>query len=288
MILDGKVDLADELESLLPDGEVTVPNFNGTRITIEHLVTHSSGLPKKPHDSGQPFPPGYDPYDPYAAYTAGYVYDYLSSYCTLLFEPGASYAYSNTGRGLVGHVLGLVDSSSYEELVRRAIIEPLGLNETSLFLTEDKIPYLAPGHDDRLDSVKNYYAKDIFQGAGFLKSSLNDMLIYLKAQMGLIETALEDAMALTHQSYFDVGRVTYDDKEGSYYLSIGMAWHIDVLPEGYTFHWHGGRTNGYMAYMAFDLEALTGVVILCNQSQAGVITRFGEDVLKAVNKYEFN
>ena len=39
-----------------------------------------------------------------------------------------------------------------------------------------------------------------------------------------------------------------------------------------------------MAYMAFDLEALTGVVILCNQSQTGVIIRFGEDVLKAVNK----
>ena len=67
-------------------------------------------------------------------------------------------------------------------------------------------------------------------------------------------------------------------------FTIGLAWHIDVLPEGYTFHWHGGRTNGYMAYMAFDLEALTGVVILCNQSQAGVIIRFGEYDLKAVNK----
>ncbi|MEN8202102.1 MAG: hypothetical protein ABFS28_05850 [Bacteroidota bacterium] len=35
-----------------------------------------------------------------------------------------------------------------------------------------------------------------------------------------------------------------------------------------------------------DLEALTGVVILCNQSYAGAIVRFGEDVLKAVNTYE--
>jgi CubicO group peptidase (beta-lactamase class C family) len=288
MILDGKIDLVDELESLLPNGEVTVPNFNGTRITVEHLVTHSSGLPKKPHDSGQPFPPGYDPFDPYAAYTAGYVYDYLSSYCTLLFEPGTSYAYSNTGMGLVGHVLGLRDSSSYDELVRRELIETLGLDETSLYLYDDQIPNLAPGHDANLDSVSNYHANDVFQGAGFLKSSLNDMLIYLKAQMGLSETTLEDAMEMTHQSHFNVGRVTYDEREGSYYLSIGMAWHIDVLPEGYTFHWHGGRTNGYMTYMAFDLETLTGVVILCNQSQAGVITRFGENVLKAVNQYEFS
>jgi len=284
MILNGKITLNDEVESLLPEGNVTMPVWSNTTITIEHLATHSSGLPKKPHDSDQPLPFGYDPYDPYAAYTTEYVYDYLTSYCDLRFEPGTQYFYSNTGVGLVGHILGLIDSSSYEELVTREIFEPLGMNETSLFI-DHKISNLAPGHDESLDSVKNYNANDIFQGAGFIKSSLNDMLIYLKAQMGLIETSLADAIKMTQQPYFDVGGVTYNDREGYYDLSIGLAWHIDVLPEGYTFHWHGGRTNGYMAYMAFDLTALTGVVILCNQSYSNVIIRFGEDVMKAVNKY---
>jgi hypothetical protein len=44
------------------------------------------------------------------------------------------------------------------------------------------------------------------------------------------------------------------------------------------------ESDKYSPVPPFDLEALTGVVILCNQSQAGVIIRFGEDVLKAVNK----
>jgi len=52
--------------------------------------------------------------------------------------------------------------------------------------------------------------------------------------MGLKETALDDAIALTHQPHFDVGGVHYNDREGYYHLSIGLAWHIDVLPEGYT------------------------------------------------------
>jgi len=284
MILNGKISLKDEAESHLPEGVVTLPDWNNITITIEHLATHSSGLPKNPQDSDQPLPSGYDPYDPYAAYTAEYVYEYLTSYCDLQFEPGTQYFYSNTGMGLVGHILGLIDGTTYEELVTREIFESLGLNETSLFI-DNKIFSLAPGHNESLDSVKNYNANDIFQGAGFIKSSLNDMLIFLKAQMGLIETSLGEAMKLTQQPYFDVGGVTYNDREGYYNLSIGLAWHIDVLPEGYTFHWHGGRTNGYMAYMAFDLTALTGVVILCNQSYPNVITRFGEDVLKAVNKY---
>jgi len=286
MILDGKLNLADELESLLPGAELTVPDWNGTLITLEHLATHSSGLPRTPRESNQPLPPAYDPYDPYAAYSTAYVYEYLSSWCDLLFEPGTQYSYSNTGMGLVGHVLGLADSTSYEHLLSREILEPLGMNETSLSLSGNQIANLAPGHDENLNSARNYYAQDIFQGAGFIKSSLHDMLIWLRAQMGQGTTTLDDAIALTQQAHFEVGGVHYSDRDGYYNLSIGLAWHIDELPEGYTFHWHGGRTNGYMAYMAFDQETMTGVLILCNQSFENAIVRFGEDVLKAVNKYD--
>lgn len=285
MILDEKINLDDEIRDLLPQGEVTVPSMNNTSISIKHLATHSSGLPKSPQGSGQPLPPLYDPFDPYAAYTTNYVYDYLSNYCDLLFEPGTRYSYSNTGFGLLGHILGLLDNSSYEELVTKKIFEPLGMEETSLFLNDTQLANLAPGHDEKLDSVKNYNAYDIFQGAGFIKSSLHDMMIYLKVQMGLLDSPLSDAIEMTHQEYFNVGIVTYNDREGVYDLSIGLAWHIDILPEGYRFYWHGGRTNGYMAYLAFDPATQTGVVILCNQSSIDKIIRFGEDLLKAVNKY---
>lgn len=285
MILDGKISLEDKVEYYLPGDEVTMPAWGDITLTIEHLATHSASLPKAPRDSDQPLPPGFDPYDPYAAYTTPYVYDYLTNYCDLQCEPGTGLCYSNTGMGLLGHILGLIDQSSYEELVTREIFEPLGMHETSLFLTESQITRLAPGHDDCLDSVQNYFANDIFQGAGFIKSTLGDMLIYLKAHMGLIETPLAEAMAMTQNPYFNLGGVTYDDREGYYNLSIGLAWHIDLLPEGYTFHNHGGRTNGYMAYIGFDLTNLTGVVILCNHSCSGIILRFGEDLLKAVNKY---
>lgn len=198
MILDGKISLTDEVEPLLPYGEVRMPIWYDPRITIEHLASRSSGLPKAPQGSSQPLPSGFDPYDPYAAYTTGDVYDYLTHHCNLLFEPGTQYYYSNTGIGLIGHILGLIDNSSYVELITREIFEPLGMDETSLFLTDEQLANLAPGHDESLDSAKNYNAQDIFQGAGFIKSSLHDMMIYLKAQMGLIETPLAEAIDITH------------------------------------------------------------------------------------------
>jgi len=285
MVLDGKISLDDTVQLLLPADEVTMPAGSDSVIIIRHLATHTSGLPRVPRDSDQPLPPGYDPYDPYAAYTTEYVYDYLTSWCDLMFEPGTQYSYSNTGGGLAGHILGLVDGSSYEELIAREIFEPLGLYETSLFLTAGQISNLAPGHDNNLDSVKNYHAGDIFQGAGFIKSSLHDMMVYLKAQMGLLQTSLTDPIDLTHQAFFDVGGVTYNDRDGYFNLSIGLGWHIHEIPESYTYYWHGGRTNGYMAYMAFIPEESSGVVLLCNQSSANVIARFGDELLEAVRRY---
>ncbi len=285
MVLDGKISLDDTVQLLLPAGEVTMPAGADSVIIIRHLATHTSGLPRVPRDSDQPLPPGYDPYDPYAAYTTEYVYDYLTSWCDLLFEPGSQYSYSNTGGGLAGHILGLVDGSSYEELIAREIFEPLGLYETSIFLTADQISNLAPGHDDNLDSVKNYNANDIFQGAGFIKSSIHDMMVYLKTQMGLIQTPLTASIDFTHQAFFDVGGVTYNDRDGYFNLSIGLGWHIHEIPKSYTYYWHGGRTNGYMAYIAFIPEELTGVVLLCNQSTPNVINRFGDELLEAVQRY---
>jgi CubicO group peptidase (beta-lactamase class C family) len=284
-VLGGDMQLSDLVQRYLPDGEVELPNWNGIEIQIIHLATHSSGLPKRPQESSYPHPTGYNPYDPYAAYSAVHVYEYLTDYCALMFEPGTQYYYSNTAVGLLGHVLGLWDGTSYEALVSREIFEPLQMRETAITLTSGQLDHLAPGHNEYLDIVSNYHAQDIFQGAGFIKSSLHDMMIYLKAQMGLISTSFGHAIELTQQSHFDVGGVTYNDREGYYNLSIGLGWHIDELPEGFTVHHHGGRTNGYMAYMGFNKQNFTGVVILCNHSSSNVIIRFGEDLLKALNKY---
>jgi CubicO group peptidase (beta-lactamase class C family) len=284
MILDGKISVNDPVQPLLPQGEVTLPEGTDSVITMRHLATHTSGLPRVPRDSDQPLPPGYDPYNPYDAYTTEYVYDYLTNWCELVYEPGTQYFYSNTGAGLIGHIVGLIDTSSFEEVLTREIFEPLGMFESSVHLTSDQISKLAPGHDNHLDSVKNYTAGDIFQSAGFIKSTLHDMMIYMKANMGLMQTPLEDAIQLTQQTYFDVGGVTYDNLDGYFNLSIGLGWHIHEL-SGYTYHWHGGRTNGYMAFIGYDLSERSGAVILCNQSSSNKITAFGAEVMEALHRY---
>ena len=94
LVNQGVVKLSDPLEKYLPSN-VTVPSYNGNKITLEDLATHSSGLPYRP--------PGWilNKY-----YTTPQVYEFLSN-STLEDEPGTEAKYSNFGMGMVGHALSL-------------------------------------------------------------------------------------------------------------------------------------------------------------------------------------
>jgi D-alanyl-D-alanine-carboxypeptidase/D-alanyl-D-alanine-endopeptidase len=267
--------LDDTVSHYLPPGQVTMPSKNGVEIRFIHLITHSSGIPRSPRGTSYPYPPGYDPLDPYAAYTTEQIYDYLTNYCVLEFTPSTWWSYSNTGMGLMGHVEGLIDGTSYETVLTRNLFNVLNMDNSSLFLTEQQMNNLAIAHNTNNQIVPNWNAQDIFQGAGFIKSSLNDMFKYLEANMGLIQTTLRDAMDLAHEPQFHQGSLG----------DIGLAWYILELDDGQVIIYHGGGTGGYDSYLGFNKSLSTGAIILFNSKVQESVLVIGEQVLKAINKY---
>ncbi|NIT61710.1 MAG: serine hydrolase [Aliifodinibius sp.] len=265
----------DTVGHYLPAGQVTMPTRDGVETRLIHLLTHSSGIPRSPRGTNYPFPPGYVERNPYAEYTTEHIYDYLTNYCVLEFTPGTWWSYSNTGMGLLGHIVGLVDGSTYETVLTREIFDELGMDNSSLFLTDQQRSNLAIGHDINRQIMPNWDAQDIFQGAGFIKTSLNDMFKYLEAQLGLIETPLRDAMDFTHQAQFHQGSLG----------DMGLAWYILELDDGQVVIYHGGGTGGYNAYLGFNKSLSTGAIVLFN-SKMQDIHAVGELVMKAIHKYD--
>ena len=271
-------DIQDDIVGhYLPDS-VIMPSKDEVEITFVHLLTHTSGIPRTPHEEGSdfPLPPGYDIENPYAAYTTEQLYDYLTNYCKLEFTPGTWWEYSNTGAGLVGHVLGIIDGTSYQTILKRDVFDVLGMSNSSLFLSDHQKLNMALGHDTKNKIVPFYTANDIFQGCGMIKSSLNDMFKYLKANMGLVNTPLHDAMELTHQKVMHQGSMG----------DQGLAWWILDLDDGQKIIYSGGNTNGHSAYIAFNKSKFTGAIILFNSSNHdGANLNMGEEVMKAILKY---
>ena len=147
MVLKGEVALDDTVASYLPKGTI-LPMRNGKEITLRHLATHTSGLPRLPSNIAPA-----DISNPYADYTVDQMYAFLADY-TLERDIGELAEYSNFGMGLLGHVLAFKAGVPYETLIKRRIFDPLGMTNTTITISADQRLVLTDGHDSEGNKTK--------------------------------------------------------------------------------------------------------------------------------------
>jgi len=246
MVIKGQVHLDDPISKFLPKS-VKTPIRNGKEITLLDLTTQTSGLPRMPDN----FNPK-NPENPYADYTVEQMYAFLSNY-TLTRDIGSRYEYSNIGVGILGHILSLVAGTDYETLVKQRICAPLKMNSTGITLTAKLKENLAIGHNESEKPVTNWDLPTL-AGAGALRSTVNDMLIFVAANLGLIKSPLDSAIILSH---IIRDSTTIPD------VDIGMNWLI-YKKFGSPIIWHDGGTGGYSTFIGFDENSKKGIVVLSN------------------------
>lgn len=248
MVQHGEVALTDPVSKYLPPN-VKVPERGGKKITLVDLATHTSGLPRLPSNMNPK-----DPTNPYADYTVAQLYEFLST-VQLTRDIGSTYEYSNLGGGLLGHALARRAGTDYETLVRTRILQPLAMKSTAITLSKAMKDRLAIGHDAGLQPVSNWDLPTL-AGAGALRSTANDLLTFLAANIGIEKSALASSMA----AMLATRRPT-----GTPNLEIALGWHIWTR-DGHEIIWHNGGTGGYRTWIGFDPKSRTGVVVLSNTS----------------------
>ncbi|HEX7089158.1 MAG TPA: serine hydrolase domain-containing protein [Longimicrobiales bacterium] len=244
----GELELDDPVAKYLP-AEVSMPSRDGREITLLDLAMHRSGLPRIPFNL---LPANLR--DPYANYTVEQLYAFLSSH-ELRRAPGEAYEYSNLGMGLLGHVLALRAGTSYEQLVRERVLEPLGMTHTAVDLTPWMQEHLAVGHGADGNPTPLWNLPTL-AGAGALRSTTLDMLRFAAAALDPEATPLHRVIAQTQAPRADAG---------SEEMRIGMGWHIRRAPDR-DIVWHNGGTGGYRSFLGLDLARRCAVVVLSNSS----------------------
>ena len=262
MVQRGEVALSDPVAKFLP-ADVKVPERGGRLITLVDLSTHTSGLPRLPSNL-QPK----NSANPYADYTVEQLYQFLSTY-QLTRDIGSQFEYSNLGGGLLGLALARRAGMDYEALVRARVTGPLGMNSTGITLTPEMKARLAVGHNEKLAATSNWDLPTL-AGAGALRSSVNDMLTFLAANLGYVKSPLAPAMA----SMLASRRTTGNPSTGE----IGLGWLI-VKPSGNEIVWHNGGTGGYRSFIGFEPKTGVGVVVLSNTFTAAGIDDIGMHLL---------
>ena len=242
MVENGELAFDDPVAKYLPKS-VTMPEA----IMLEHLATHMSGLPRLPSN----FSPA-DPRNPYQDYSVNNMYEFLSAFKPTR-DPGEAYGYSNIGGSLLGHVLARRAGVDYETAVQTRICEPLGMLSTTTTLSDELRARLAPGHNKDLQVVPNWDSQPALAGSGALMSNVNDMLTFVSANIGLVDSSLAPTMRELTQVRHET------DMPG---IEMARGWHVFSGDNELIFH-IGGST-GYRTFVGYSPNTRTGVVVLSN------------------------
>lgn len=278
----GVVRLDDPVQALLPDG-FDVPTLKGRAVTLRHLATHTSGLPRIAGNMHGPVGMATLAMlrDPYASYGPGRLRAFLRKH-PLEAVPGERYEYSNLGVGLLGYALAARQRQSYADLIRREVCEPLGLKDTSAGMPALPRARMAQGFYGCAAEEKEMIAfqsrpwtfQDTTAGCGSLCSTVNDLLRFLRANLGEAPEANRGVLLRTHQVQrrLDAGH------------DVCLGWHtLKTTRHPAAVVWHNGGTGGCSSFVGFCREHGTGVVLLCNISPANDIPdRPALDLLYAV------
>ena len=244
----GTVGLDDPIGSYLPDS-VAAPTADGKPIRLKHLTTHTSGLPRLPSN----FSPA-DPTNPYVDYTSAQLYDFLGD-AQLSSSPGATYAYSNVGGGLLGHLLARHADTTYASLLKDRVLQPFGMNDTGILAPSDTTQStLATGYAN-VGSVP-YWHWDVLASAGALYSTPADLLRFLQIALHPGDQPLASALRRTY-------RVQHRE---SAQFALTLGWHVSPAPDGTDVYWHNGGTGGFRSFVAMSREHGTGVIVLANKA----------------------
>jgi len=257
-VLEGKVKLDDPITKFLPDSVAVNPALKG--ITLEMLSNHTSGFPRLPEDF---FKHAKDALNPYRDYNKRLMFSYLKNWQTTT-KPGEQYAYSNFAVGLLGVILERVTQKTFEQMVTGVITLPLGMNSTVQYITPLLKPHTVTGYDEEGNPTPAW-DQDAIAPAGALRSTINNMLMFAKANMSSSPTRLFKAMSLTHQ-------LTYNKD-----TKVGLGWHV-ILVNGVEYYYHDGGTGGYSSFIAFNIQKNIAVIMLSNCAES--VTNAGTDILK--------
>ena len=257
MVERGELSLDDPIGQFLPE-YVATPSKNGKNITLLDLATHTSGLPVFPDDFPIPDDFSVPDSDAMYEYDREEMYGFLSN-VEISREIGSRYEYSNIGVGLLSHIISLHVGQPYEELVKERILDKFRMKSTCIKQCDKLRDNFAKPHDPFGSPTSELNLSEDMVGAGEIRSSGKDMLIFLSYAMGLKESSLENSFELTQTINHKI-----DHK-----LSMGLGWHI-TQDDGRKVISHGGTTSGFSSFVGFDSDSKEGVVVLTNNSHVPV------------------
>ena len=251
---EGKIDLHADIKKYIPDFSIRNLYDGEVPITVNHLLTHTSGLMV----------------DYYVHSTGGKKHpnaDLLSQLQKeyLCFKPGSAFKYSNIGYRLLGMMIEQVTGERFEGYLEKEVLKPLGLNNSFFDYTPDMALHMSKGHNGDTETSR---VDNEDKSASGLFSTLKDLTAFLKF---LSAPAGQLPGGINNDKIIELIIKNADPTIDTFYESkniYSFGWYLN----SYQFNGihevlsSSGNINGFSTAMEYVPEERLGIVILTNSS----------------------
>lgn len=194
---EGKLALTDNISKYIPD----YPSEKGDKITIHHLLSHTSGIP------------GYleIPEIGRLMYSENKPMDIINNFCDLDldFEPGTQFKYSNSGYYILGQIIEIISGKTYTEVLNDKIFNPLKMKNSGVYQNSNPAEKMAAGYIVKEDStaLAPPVNATVAYAAGALYSTINDLQIWENALVNNTLLSKENLALMTtpHTDHYGYG-----------------------------------------------------------------------------------
>lgn len=240
----GKLSLQDEITKYIPDYPM-----HGHSITIEHLLTHTSGI---------------------KSYTNVPMFREMirtdlkpeeiiekNKALPMEFAPGKKWNYNNSGYIMLGYIIEKVTGKTYPEYLQENFFTPLGMTSSyygdNTRIIKNRASGYQPGEGGTVNA--DYLSMTLPYAAGSIMSTVDDLYKWNRA-LHSYRLVKKETLDMAHTSY----KLT-DGKPVGY----GYGWSLSELQGSRSIE-HGGGINGYLSYAIYLPEEDVFVALLSNSN----------------------
>lgn len=242
----GKLNLDDEITKYIEDYPV-----HGHKITVHHLLTHTSGI--KSYTGMEEWPQVWR-----KDFTPTELIDYFKNQ-PMDFAPGEDYAYNNSAYFILGYIIEEVSAKSYADFLNDNIFKPLGMTNSYYGSNSKIIKNRASGYQNRDGFINaDYLSMTQPYSAGSIMSTVDDLFKW--------NQAIKTNQLVTRES-IDKAFTNYTLNDGSY-INYGYGWGINEINGSPTIE-HSGGIFGYTTNGIYLPEEDVFVSMFSNRDDIG-------------------
>lgn len=253
---EGKIDIFRPVVDYIPYFKSKDERYK--QITIQHMLSHTSGITyvddalwgKGPHDDG-----------------ALEYYVRSLSELELMWDPANKFYYNNTVYEVLGHLIAKVSGMTFEDYIKKNILEPLEMKESTFLKKEVNKTLATSPHIMTSNSEENIVVSNIYPynrmhaPSSTLHSSVQEMcnfgMAYLK------KGKFKNNRIYTEESYDLMFTPQVDFIHNNLETQMGLTWFMNDY-KGFRVFSHSGSDTGFNSKIAFIPDVNSFVVYTCN------------------------